>query len=122
LIVRKSRLIFYRCKSYAVGNGNNGGKSPAVDSQRAHVLFDREIAGSISYYEEKLGGRGLGTIFVRNVASPLGEVESRLRELGVGRIEVVDPQSSLELGEGVRLDADVAQRLAPALGAAVGRS
>lgn len=105
VIVRDSRLIFFRCKSHPV----NG-------------LFVREIAGSLSYYREKLGGQGIGTLFVRSVATPIEELRSRLADFGVARIDLVDPAAVFALAEGVKLDTRDAQLLAPALGAAVGRS
>ncbi len=112
VIVRDSRLIFFRCKSHAV--------SPAAEP--ANGLFVREIAGSLSYYREKLGGQGIGTLFVRSVATPIEELRSRLANLGVARIDPVDPAALLALAAGVTLEPRAAQLLAPALGAAVGRS
>lgn len=113
LIVRGERLIFYRCKSYAVtddaAQGHNG-------------VMARELASSLSYYEEKLSGQGIGTVYLRSVAEPFEEVEGLLGKLGIERVERVDPAGSLELVEGLRLDPDVGQRIAPAVGAAAGRS
>jgi len=115
LIVRGSRLIFYRCKSYGAGNGTEGGE------ERTNGLFVRELAGSLSYYHEKLEGNGIGTVIVRSVASPFEEIREKLIDVGVKRVEQMNPAGAFTLDEGVTLDADSAQRLAPALGAAVGR-
>jgi hypothetical protein len=48
------------------------------------------VANSFSYYEEKLGGRGVGTILLRSVATPVEELQSSLAGLGVERIEPLD--------------------------------
>jgi hypothetical protein len=115
LIVRGSRLIFYRCKSYGADNGAEGGE------ERANGLFVREMAGSLSYYEEKLEGSGIGTMIVRSIASPFEEIREKLADVGVKRVEAMNPAEAFTLDEGVELDGQAAQRLAPALGAAVGR-
>jgi len=64
----------------------------------------------------------VGKIFVRSVSAPFEEIAGKLAGLGVGAVEPLDPQRGMELGDGVSLDAETAQRLAPALGAALGRS
>ena len=70
----------------------------------------------------ELEGTGLDTVFVRTTAQPYDEIETALGGLGVSHVQPVDPAASLEMLEGVRLDAGVGQRIAPAIGAAVGRS
>lgn len=116
LIVRGSRLIFYRCKSYSAGQGAEGA------GERANGLFVREMAGSLSYYKEKLEGKGIGTVIVRTIGAPVEEIREKLVDVGVTRVEAIDPAEAFTLDEGVALDGESAQRLAPALGAAVGRS
>jgi type IV pilus assembly protein PilM len=112
LIVRGERLVFYRCKSYAVGNG---------DGQTPNGVLAREINNSLSYYQEKLGGEGIETIFVRSVGKPMEEMVHLLEPLSFQQVVPVDPTSVLTLAEGLRLDPEVAQRIAPAVGAAAGR-
>jgi Tfp pilus assembly PilM family ATPase len=113
IIVRKSRLIFFRCKSYSVGDDQPG----AVDG-----LLAREVSSSFSYYEEKLAGQGIAAVLVRSAAQPFDEVASSLAGLGLPRVEPVDPGALLGLVNGQRLDPETAQRIAPAVGAAAGRS
>jgi type IV pilus assembly protein PilM len=112
LIVRGERLVFYRCKSYSVGNG---------DGQAPNGVLAREVNSSLSYYQEKLGGEGIDTIFVRSVGKPMDEMTALLEPLSFRRVIPVDPASVLTLADGLKLDPDVAQRIAPAVGAAAGR-
>lgn len=108
-IVREGRLAFLRCKTYAMGNGH---PTPAAG------LLGRELGYSLSYYEEKIGGKGIRTLLVRCVADPYEALAGDLASLGAERIEPIDPLATLE---GTHLEAATAQRLAPALGAALGR-
>lgn len=111
VIVRGERLIFYRCKSY-----------PASEEESMeNGVMAREVISSISYYQEKLSGRGLEAAFVRTVAQPMDEVTAMLGRIGIDRVHPVDPAGVLSMGEGVRLDPEVGQRIAPAVGAAAGR-
>jgi hypothetical protein len=114
LIVRGERLVFYRCKSYAVGEEGNG-------AHGANGVMSREINGSLSYYQEKLGGAGIDTIFVRSVGAPMDKITALLEQFSFGTVTPVDPTAVLSLPEGLRLDGEVAQRIAPAVGAAAGR-
>jgi hypothetical protein len=113
VLVRDGRLIFFRCKTFgideAIHRGPNG-------------VLVREIASSLSYYREKLDGETVGRIFVRSISAPFDEIAGRLTALGVTDVQPLDPQREVELDEGVSLDAAMAQQLAPALGAALGRS
>lgn len=112
LIVRGEHLIFYRCKSYAIAER---------EAQLPNGAMARELAGSLSYYQEKLGGEQIGALFLRTVAQPFDELATMVSDLGIERVEPVDPSARLELVEGLRLDPEVAQRIAPAVGAAAGR-
>jgi type IV pilus assembly protein PilM len=111
VILRGGRLIFFRCKTItktddeAAGNGQ---------------MF-REVANSLAYYEEKLEGRGLETLLVRSVAGSIEETMEKAAGLGAGKVVPVDPTTSLGMLEGLRMDPVVAQRIAPAVGAAAGR-
>jgi len=113
LIVRGENLIFYRCKSYALAER---------EPEAPNGAMARELAGSLSYYQEKLGGDRIGVVFLRTVAQPFDELAGTLADLGVEQVEPVDPSGMLDLVEGLRLDAAVAQRIAPAVGAAAGRA
>jgi Tfp pilus assembly PilM family ATPase len=112
VVVRKGKIIFFRCKSYTLGEQH---------SAAGNGMLTREVANSFSYYEEKLGGEGIGTMLVRSVTAPFEELSRNLAELGVQRVELVDPLSAVKLAEGTSVDPDTGQRIAPAVGAVVGR-
>jgi type IV pilus assembly protein PilM len=111
LIVRRDRVSFYRCKSYANGNGDVGATT---------AIMARELASSLSYYQEKLQGAGIGTVLVRSVAQPLDEVRAVLERLGLTDVRSVDPRGSLDPA-GASLDPAGAAGVTAALGAAAGR-
>jgi hypothetical protein len=111
LIVRRDRVSFYRCKSYANGNGDAGASS---------AIMARELASSLSYYQEKLPGPGNGAILVRSLAQPLDAVRPLLERLGLQDIRPVDPRPSLDPA-GMPLDPAGAAGVAAVLGASAGR-
>jgi type IV pilus assembly protein PilM len=113
VILRQARLIFFRCKTFGVGDGS---------VEVADALLAREVEGSLAYYREKLAGAGVGTLLLRSVGLSPDDVRSRMAGLEFGRIESVDPAAAEGPIEGPPLAAPVAQRLAPAVGAALGRS
>lgn len=112
VILRNGNLIFFRSKSVAQAEGE-----PAAGG----ALF-REVSNSLAYYEEKLDGRGLGTLLVRSVAGPIDEAMERFVDLGAEKVLPVNPAASLEMLEGLNIDPVLAQRIAPAVGAAAGRA
>jgi type IV pilus assembly protein PilM len=112
LIVHGERVVFFRCKSYAAGD-------EAPDTRVSGMT--RELATSLSYYEEKLSGGGIGTVFVRNAGRPIDELAPVLDRLGSASIRGIDPLNFVEAGPASRLDPVEVQGLAPALGAAIGR-
>lgn len=112
MILKRDRLVFYRCKSYAASED---------EVVHGNGTMARELASSISYYQEKLAGTGIGTVFVRTVAQPLGDIVAILERLGIGDVRPIDPARLVDSGS-VRLDDEDAQRVAPALGAAAGRA
>ena len=115
LILRGGSLIFYRCKSY--GSGEDDGPTAASEA-----MVSREIAGSISYYREKLGGEGLAAVLVRSGERPVGDIAAILERLGIDAVEPIDARDAVALPGGGRLDLALAQRIAPAVGAALGRA
>jgi hypothetical protein len=112
-IVRRSRLVFMRCKTYSMGNGEPG---------PINGVLGRELGYSLSYYEEKLGGEGIRTLLVRSVEVPFEELSGQLASLDADHVELIDPVAAVETEDGAKLEPALAQRLAPALGAVVGRS
>ena len=115
LIVRRERLVFYRCKSYAGGDSEE-------DLSPLEPLMARELTSSLSYWREKLGGQRLSRVLLRAVNGAATEVPAILESLGVGAVEPVDLSRGLTVPDGLRLNPAVAQRIAPAAGAAVGRA
>jgi len=109
LIVRGERLLFYRSKSLPV-------EEEAAEA--VEPVLNRELATSVSYYQEKLGGQGVARTFVRDVTLPPGARNGSLEALGLGAVWPLDPAAGLEVANGVRLDPAAGQKLAPALGAA----
>jgi hypothetical protein len=112
VIMRAGRLIFFRCKTFAIDE--------SIQSGPNGVLV-REMASSFSYYREKLSGEGVGKVLVRTVSTPYDEVAEKLAGLGVQDVQPLDLMQGLELDEGVQLESATAQRIAPAIGAALGR-
>jgi Tfp pilus assembly PilM family ATPase len=110
VIFRGGRLIFFRCKSLGeegAGAGANG-------------ELTRELASSLSYYKEKLAGQGIGTLFARTVDGA-GAVAQTLGAIEPERVVAIDPLAGIDPSRASSLDPELAQRLAPAIGAAMGR-
>ena len=84
--------------------------------------LSREVAHSFAYYREKLGGEGIGSVLLRSTSVPEDVVAEQLAGLECDRIHAIRPGDTLELAEGVQLDDAAAQRLAPAIGAAIART
>jgi len=112
ILARAGRLLFYRCKTLTLSDHQAG----------AGGVVARELATSLSYYRDKLGGQGLEAVLVRTVARPIEQLRSLFEGLGVERVVPVDPAALVPNGGSFdRLDPDSRQRLAPAVGAIVGR-
>lgn len=112
VITRAGQVIFYRCKTFAV----------AVDGSNGPNGLAREVGNSFSYYREKLGGRGIGSILLRAASGRGEDIAIQLARLGCDRIRMLKLDDSIDLGQGVPFDDAAAQRLAPAIGAAIARS
>jgi type IV pilus assembly protein PilM len=112
VIARRGRPIFFRCKSFtreaeeAAGNG----------------MIARELASSLSYYEDKLQGKGIAATYVRSTTRPAEEIGNILKKVGIERTETIHARSFVEPRPGLELPSEVAERLAPALGAAAGKA
>lgn len=113
VITRGGRVIFYRCKTFVASPDGTPGPNGALS---------REVGHSFSYYREKLGGEGIGTILLRSTSIPNDQIAAQLSGLECDRIVPVQLGESIELAEGISLAEDVAQRLAPSIGAAVARA
>ena len=113
MIVRADRVVFFRCKTYAGGEED--------DASRRLAVMARELTSSLSYYTEKLGGAGVGALFVRAVAPGLDEVVPAIEHVGVGALRAIDVSAALATSS-FTIDPTDGQRMAPALGAASGRT
>jgi type IV pilus assembly protein PilM len=114
MIVRADRVVFFRCKTYAGGEED--------DASGRLAVMARELASSLSYYTEKLGGSGVGTVFVRAVSPGLDEVVPVLERVGVASVRAIDAAEAVDPASPRRFEPVDGQRLAPALGAATGRT
>ena len=114
LIVRADRVVFFRCKTYAGGEED--------DASGRLAVLGRELTSSFSYYAEKLSGGGVGTVFVRAVSPGLDEVVPVLERIGVSSARAIDAAATVDPSSGPRFEPPDGQRLAPALGAASGRT
>jgi len=112
IVVRGNQLLFFRCKSYA--GGGDGETSDHL------AVMARELSSSLSYYQEKLAGTGIGTIFVRALSPGLDEIAPMLERVGFGAVRPIAPDGALAPGR--RLATADFIRAAPALGAAAGRT
>jgi len=114
MIVRADRVVFFRCKTYAGGEEE--------DASGRLAVMGRELSSSFSYYTEKLGGVGVGTVFVRAVSPGLDEVVPVLDRIGISSVHGIDAANAFDSSSGPRFEPLDGQRLAPALGAALGRT
>jgi len=114
MIMQGDRVVFFRCKTYAGGEEE--------DPSGRLAVMARELTSSFSYYTEKLGGQGVGTVFVRAVSPGLDEVVPVLSRIGVASVRAIDAAFGLDPSAGKRFEPLDGQRLAPALGTAVGRT
>ena len=109
-ILRDERLIFFRCKSYAAQEIENG----------SHGTLERELENSLAYYRDKLDGRGVHTLALRSVGRDERELCTQLGNLGVGQVLPI-ALSDFVKTNGSSLSSEQAQRVAPIVGAAMGR-
>jgi hypothetical protein len=114
MIMRADRVVFFRCKSHAGGDEDD-------TSGRLSVMA-RELSSSFSYYSEKLGGAGVGVVCVRAMSPGLDEVVPMLERIGVPAVRAIDAAEALDRSSSRRFEPLEGQRLAPALGAASGRT
>jgi hypothetical protein len=113
VITRDGQVIFYRCKTFAAAADGSPGPNGSLS---------REVAHSFAYYREKLGGEGIGSVLLRSTSVSNEEVAEQLAGLECEHIRPLQLADTVELAEGVQLDDAAAQRLAPAIGAAIART
>jgi type IV pilus assembly protein PilM len=108
-LVRRGRLIFFRCKSYG-----------AAEEGETADMMARELTSSFSYYQEKLSGTGIGTAWVRTVTQPFVEIEATLGRLGVERVEAMDLDAVVTVPAALGIDPQTLGVAAAAVSAAAG--
>ncbi len=114
MILRRGVPIFYRAKAYTFAG--------QADSRRATVV--REVDSSLAYYRERLGGQLPAQIHLRCIDMDLNALQEELAERVDGSVLPVDPTQVVEVeprSHDAEEQRDLMQRIAPALGAALGR-
>ncbi|MGH9869881.1 MAG: type IV pilus biogenesis protein PilM [Candidatus Polarisedimenticolia bacterium] len=119
MIFRKGLPIFYRCKTFTFGGEQEG--------DAALRLIHRESQASLVYYQERLQGRELSRIYMRLVGHDFERVAGLFEGAPSAQPpELIDPRrvvrvpAQVEAGGPARA-IETLQRLAPAVGAALGR-
>jgi type IV pilus assembly protein PilM len=121
VIFRGQRMIFFRSKPFQLAVPGAGGLS---EGEVALRLIRRELQTSLLYYREKLGGSELTRSYLRVVQlAPEAVAKAFGDEKEIGEVHWIDPRKMI--GIDGRMDGDrgdrALQRLAPALGATLGR-
>jgi type IV pilus assembly protein PilM len=110
VVVRSGRIIFFRSKNIS---------SPCEEGAGSSALT-RELNHSLAYYQDKLNGEGIHTLLVRTAAGG-DTLLPVLQTLGFGSVRTIDPSVFVEINSGLRISPLDAQRMAPAISAAIGR-
>ena len=112
MIYRGGVPIFYRCKTF--------GFDQKIDPAGTLRLLHREIQASLLYYQERLDGRHLSRVYMALVGHDPERVAALFQGAPVDQQpELVDPRRVIDVDAQAGGD-DVMQRLAPAIGAALG--
>ncbi len=117
VVFRGRQMVLFRCKPFATGVPEDGGEG-------ALRLLKRELQTSLLYYREKLEGRQLSRAYLRILdldAAAVSGIFSSQPE--IEEVELLDPRRIIDLnGRLTGQQGDwTLQRLAPALGATLGR-
>jgi len=119
MIFRGGEIIFYRCKTFGFGGDE--------DPESAHRMINRETQASLLYYQDRLQGKELSRIYLRVVGHDLERVKLLFHDAPTAAApELIDVRRVIDVTPaGISLGGDAAmeqlQRLAPAVGAALGR-
>ena len=116
MILRRGVPIFYRAKSYAFVDD--------ASREARQDVVTREVGSSLAYYRERLAGSDPVRISLRCIDLDLETLAGALRERLGAEVVPVDPTEVIEVvsrnGDGPS-HRGMLQRIAPALGAALGR-
>ena len=119
MIFRDGRLIFYRCKPSGPATEGNG--------EAAARMLRREIQASLLYYQERLRGTSLARVYMRIVGQDPEPVGGAFDQAPLAAPpEMIDVARVVRVGGRVTAlgpdrSAEMLQRLAPAVGAALGK-
>ncbi len=113
MIFRDGKLIFFRCKNYQT-------EKDLPDDEVGKFLA-RELNTSLSYYAEKLGGKGIKMTYFRTVGYDVERFKSIIERVGMIPHEIIDPTKVIHFGEFSDCDEVTRNQLVPALGTIVGR-
>jgi type IV pilus assembly protein PilM len=116
MVLREGSPLFYRAKSYAFAD------DPSRESRRSLLL--RELDGSLAYCRERLGGEAPSALHLRCVDLDLEAVTREVQERTGVAVEPIDPGRLVKVVPregGAEAQRRLLQRIAPALGAALGR-
>ena len=111
MLFMRGELIFYRCKVHP----DPLGESP---EERVRTLR-RELSTSLSYYSEKLSGKGILATYVRMTDPSIPSPVEAFEGIGLGEVKPVNPPLVADLP--AEVSRETALRLIPAMGAALGR-
>jgi type IV pilus assembly protein PilM len=113
LFFREGRLNFFRSKQVPDEDRALPG--------RLHATIRREVASCAAYYREHLAGPGMASAALRVVEGDPGVILGVAQEEMGCAVQILDPSRAVALPPGGDASSPVWQRLAPALGAALGR-
>lgn len=121
VIFRGQQMIFFRSKPFTL---SAGGTSQVEDSELILRLIRRELQTSLLYYREKLEGKKLSRAYLRVVdLAPEAVAALFADQQEITEVDWIDPGRIV--GANGRLageqGARILQRLAPGLGATLGR-
>lgn len=124
MIFRDGRPLFYRCKTFTFGADEAQGEG-ALDATAIYRLIHREAQASIVYFTERLAGRSLARIYMRVVGHDPQRVALALKGAPADSApELIDLSRVVQvsgrfMAVGAERSAELLQRLAPAVGAAM---
>ena len=114
LFFRDGRLIFYRSKSLT-------DEGPRASDNGDSSTLRRELASCAAFFREHLGGTALGRATLRAVIPEADALPAVVREELGCPVELLDPARAVNLPSGTNPADPRWLRLAPAIGAAMGR-
>lgn len=113
MVFRNGKLIFFRCKNYL--------REKDLPEKEVGKFLTRELNTSLSYYTEKLEGKGLEMTYYRTAGSGVERFKSIIEDIGLNPNEMIDPSRVVHFDEFPDCDETTRNQLIPAIGTIVGR-